>query len=136
METKAEIAIAGNSEIIYDFKKNTSLSNIPTHIGILKNWSGEKCEAKFTIVFDDAMKEVKVFYEHPSDVKDIDFIDNNGHCIYSVDTNGCSGEFTIGEEMVAHGSVTLQANNKDEYGLLIIKNIEGIYKDGSKICAQ
>lgn len=136
LETEAEIAIAGNSRIIYDFRKNTSLVNIPTYIGIRKNWSGEKCEAKFTIVFDDGMKEIKVSYAHPSELKGIDFIDNNGHCIHSVDLNGCSGVFTIGEEMLSHGSVTLQANNKDEYALLFIKNIEGIYKDGSKICAQ
>lgn len=136
VEIDAQITIDGNSNILFDFKKNNSLSAIPSYIGILRNWCGKKCEAKYTIVVDDDMDKVNIYYTKSSEQMQIDLTDERGNVIQSIYIDEADGVITIKKEMLEQNTVILQAHNSDKYGVLQIENIEGIYKDGSVICAQ
>lgn len=130
------ITVAGNSNIVFDFKKNNSLSFIPTYIGILKNWSGEKSEAKYTIVFDDDMDEVNVYYKPSDEIKRVALVDGDGNVIKSIDTDVTDRVICIKKEMLTNNAITLQADNADTYGLLFLEKIEGIYKNGNKVYSK
>lgn len=135
IEKEAQITVAGNSNIIFDFKKNNSLSYIPTQIGILKNRSGEKCEAKYTIVFDENMKEINIYYTNIDKLDQIELLDEKGNLIDRVQINEHDGVIAI-KQMLSSGIVTLQAHNPDKFGWVEIEGIEGIYNDGSKVHAR
>lgn len=136
IEKEAQITVAGNSNIIFDFKENNSLSYIPTYIGILRNRTGEKCEARYTIVFDGNMKEINVYYTNSGGLGQIDLVDEKGNVVDRVQANENDGVIAIREDILSGRAITLQAHNPDELGTLTIENIEGIYNDGSKVSAQ
>lgn len=136
IEKEAQITVAGNSNIIFDFKKNNSLSYIPTYVGILRNRNGEKCEARYTIVFDGNMKEVNVYYANLGGLGQIDLVDGKGTVVDSVQVNEKAGVIAIRGDILSGEAITLQAQNPDKLGVLNIENIEGVYEDGLTVCAQ
>ena len=131
LETDAEIGIAGNAAVSIDFNRDESLSNLPNFIGVTHNWNGEYCENKYIVIPDDEIEKVIIYYDWCS-LSKIDFKDEEGYCIKSVDEKDCNGKIELDADIMSYGAVTIETQNKEMPNFMVIKKIEAVYGDGTR----